>query len=167
MQSKHVAIDAPLLIALLQDPASKLGHVAGQPIAAGAMAWSSHFEVILSDIFWKAMGILPAVSQPSMSLPPGAVLPLPILTTASLHFWTIFVIVLTYFANSLSIVWRHLKSASAARATPPTASTMANADVPNTVRAMVDLMTVLLAVHSRRSARSEEHTSELQSLAYL
>src|SRR5882724_10945332 len=104
MQSKQVAIDGPSVIVLLHEPASKLGHVAGQPIAAGAMAWSSHFEVILSDIFWKAMGILPAVSQPLMSLPPGAVLPLPILTTASLHFWTIFVTFLTYFTNSLSIV---------------------------------------------------------------
>ena len=83
----------------------------------GVMPWSSHFAAILSDIFCRATGIFPSVSQPLMLLPPGAVLPLPDLTTASLHFWTIFVTFLAYFVNSLSIVSRHLKSASAAYAT--------------------------------------------------
>ena len=60
--------------------------------------------------------LLVAGAPPSLRVD-GAVLPLPDLTTVSLHFWTIFVTFLAYFVNSLSIVSRHLKSASAAYAT--------------------------------------------------
>jgi hypothetical protein len=86
MQSKHVAIDAPLVIALVQLPPSKFGHVAGQPIPLGVIPAESHFVVILSDIFCNAIGSFPPVSHAGMLLPPGALAPLPAFTDASLHF---------------------------------------------------------------------------------
>src|SRR5947208_1028344 len=112
MQSRHVAMSLPFAIAFVHVPPSKLGHEPGQPIIPGEIPTASHLPLILSVIFVRAAGIFPAVSQPAMLLPPGALATLPAFVGASLHFWTILVTVFSYFVNSLLMVWRHLKSAS-------------------------------------------------------
>src|SRR3954447_4288696 len=101
-------MSAPVAIALLHVPPSNLGQNPGHPIIPGVMFASSHLAMIFAVMLASAAGSFPFGSHGTKlpPLPPGAFWLFPALTCASLHFWTTFVIALTYFVNSPFTVCR-------------------------------------------------------------
>ena len=107
-----------LAIALLQEPFSRLGHVAiVQPIELSATASPSvqllveppHWLLMAPRIFDSAFWIL------SVAAVSGHVFGVP-LTMPSLHFWRAFVFVWTYFAKFFAIACWHLAGSPACAA---------------------------------------------------